>query len=96
VLFYTVLDASLPVFWASVGDSFERKSFGNIHGHMNLFYTWGSILGPFIAGAVYDRTQSYQMVFSGVTIALLISTAMTALLIRPWANLGKSAQMAIH
>jgi hypothetical protein len=28
------------------------------------------------------------MVFSGITVALLISTAMTALLIRPWANLG--------
>ncbi|MGN6719345.1 MAG: hypothetical protein ACTHLX_18375 [Candidatus Binatia bacterium] len=76
VLLYTVLDASLPVFWASIGDSFERKSFGNIRGNMNLFYTWGSILGPFIAGAVYDRTQSYQMVFAGITVALLISTAM--------------------
>ena len=25
---------------------------------MNLFYTWGAILGPFVAGAI-DRTQSY-------------------------------------
>jgi MFS-type transporter involved in bile tolerance (Atg22 family) len=55
---------------------------------MNLFYTWGSILGPFIAGAIYDRTQSYQMVFAAITVALLISTAMTALLIKPWAKLG--------
>jgi cyanate permease len=59
---------------------------------MNLFYTWGSILGPFIAGAVYDRTESYQMVFSGITVALLIATAMTALLIKPWANLEMSAR----
>jgi len=58
---------------------------------MNLFYTWGSILGPFIAGAVYDRTQSYQMVFSGITVALLVSTTMTALLIKPWAKLETSA-----
>ena len=50
---------SIPVFWASVGDFFGRKSFGAIRGNMNLFYTWGSILGPFIAGAIYDRTQSY-------------------------------------
>jgi MFS family permease len=63
---------------------------------MNLFYTWGSILGPFLAGAVYDRTQSYQMVFAGITIALLISTAMTALLIKLWAKLETSAQMPIH
>ncbi len=77
---YTVLDASIPVFWASVGDFFGRKSFGTIRGNMNLFYTWGAILGPFVAGAIYDRTQSYALVFTGITIALLISTAMTALL----------------
>lgn len=93
---YSVLDASIPVFWAAVGDFFGRKSFGTIRGNMNLFYTWGSILGPFIAGAVYDRTQSYQMVFAGITIALLISTAMTALLIKPWANLEASARIPIH
>ena len=93
---YSVLDASIPVYWASVGDFFGRKSFGTIRGNMNLFYTWGSILGPFIAGAVYDRTQSYQMVFAGITVALLISTAMTALLIKPWANLEASALTAIH
>jgi len=93
---YSVLDASIPVYWASVGDFFGRKSFGTIRGNMNLFYTWGSILGPFIAGAVYDRTQSYQMVFAGITVALLISTAMTALLIKPWANLEASAQTPIH
>lgn len=92
---YSVLDASMPIFWAAVGDFFGRRSFGTIRGNMNLFYTWGSILGPFIAGAVYDRTQSYQMVFFGITIALLISTAMTALLINPWAKLGTTAQMPI-
>ena len=84
---YSVLDASIPVFWASVGDFFGRKSFGTIRGNMNLFYTWGSILGPFVAGAIYDRTESYQLVFIGITIALLISTVMTALLIKPWAKL---------
>jgi MFS family permease len=93
---YSVLDASIPVYWASVGDFFGRRSFGTIRGNMNLFYTWGSILGPFLAGAVYDRTQSYQMVFAGITIALLISTAMTALLIKPWANLEASARSPIH
>jgi len=87
---YTVLDASIPVYWAAVGDFFGRKSFGAIRGNMNLFYTWGSILGPVVAGAVYDRTQSYATVFIGMTIALLISGALTALLIKPWANLRKA------
>jgi sugar phosphate permease len=83
---YSILDASIPVFWASVGDFFGRKSFGTIRGNMNLFYTWGSVLGPVIAGAVYDQTQSYMAVFSGLAVALLIGAALTALLIKPWAQ----------
>ena len=70
-----------------MGDFFGRKSFGAIRGNMNLFYTWGSILGPVIAGAVYDRTQSYALVFTAITISLLIAAALTALLIKPWARL---------
>lgn len=96
VALYSVLDASIPVYWAAVGDFFGRKSFGTIRGNMNLFYTWGAILGPFIAGAVYDRTQSYALVFSGITIALLVSAALTALLIKPWAKIGAKARMPIH
>ena len=84
---YTVLDASIPVFWAAVGDFFGRRSFGTIRGNMNLFYTWGAVLGPVTAGAIYDRTQSYAVVFSGITVSLLIATALTALLIKPWAKL---------
>ena len=84
---YPVLDASIPVYWAAVGDFFGRKSYGAIRGNMNLFYTWGSIFGPVIAGAVFDRTESYALVLSAMTIALLISAALTALLIKPWARL---------
>ena len=34
-------------------------------GNMNLFDTWGAILGPFATGMIYDRTESYALVFSG-------------------------------
>ena len=81
---YCVLDASIPVYWASVGDFFGRKSFGTIRGTMNLFYTWGSILGPVIAGAVYDRTHSYATVLTGLTLLLIIAALFTATLINPW------------
>jgi hypothetical protein len=47
-------------------------------------HTWGAILGPYAAGAVYDRTESYAIVFSAITVALVISAALTALLIKPW------------
>ncbi len=81
---YCVLDASIPVYWASVGDFFGRKSFGTIRGTMNLFYTWGSILGPVIAGAVYDQTHSYATVLTGLTALLMIAALFTATLINPW------------
>jgi MFS transporter, OFA family, oxalate/formate antiporter len=87
-ILYSVLDASIPVFWASVGDFFGRKSFGAIRGNMNLFYTWGAILGPYAAGLIYDRTHSYAIVFTAITVSLLISTALTALLIKPWSKVG--------
>jgi MCP family monocarboxylic acid transporter-like MFS transporter 13 len=93
---YCVLDASIPVFWASVGDFFGRKSFGTIRGNMNLFYTWGAILGPYAAGAVYDRTESYDLVFSAITVALIISAALTALLIKPWEKVGMTVQTSVH
>jgi len=86
---YSVLDASIPVFWASVGDFFGRKSLGAIRGNMNLFYTWGAVLGPVLAGYVYDRTHSYALVFWAMAGSLLLSSAMTSLLIRPWANLRR-------
>jgi sugar phosphate permease len=84
---YSVLDASMPITWAAVGDFFGRKSFGTIRGNMNLFYTWGSVLGPVTAGAVYDRTQSYDAVFWGMAILLIIAATLTALLITPWTKI---------
>ncbi len=90
---YPILDASIPVYWAAVGDFFGRKSFGAIRGNMNLFYTWGSIFGPVIAGAIYDRTESYALVLTGMTGALVISAALTALLIKPWERLRNQTNL---
>ena len=87
-----MLDASIPVYWASVGDFFGRRSFGTIRGTMNLFYTWGSILGPVTAGAVYDRTHSYATVLTGLTVLLLIAATFAATLIKPWAATQESLQ----
>ena len=82
VLLFTIMEAIFPVGWATVGDFFGRKSFGTIRGNMNLFYTWGSILGPFIAGAVYDRTESYALVFSAITVAVKMPQTVKGMRIR--------------
>jgi fucose permease len=48
---FTAIDASFPIVWATIGDFFGRKYFATIRGTMSFFYTWGSVLGPVIAGA---------------------------------------------
>lgn len=81
---FTSIDASFPVVWATIGDFFGRKYFATIRGTMAFFYTWGGVLGPVIAGAVYDRSQSYAGALWGICVVLLIGAALTAMLIRPW------------
>jgi sugar phosphate permease len=81
---YTLLDASFPLVWATVGDFFGRKYFATIRGMLSFFYMWGSFAGPVLAGAIYDRSQTYSNVV-WVLFALLVSaTLLNVLLIVPW------------
>jgi hypothetical protein len=43
--FFTLLDASFPIVWATVGDFFGRKHFATIRGMLSFFYMWGSFAG---------------------------------------------------
>jgi sugar phosphate permease len=82
--FYTLLDASFPIVWATVGDFFGRKHFATIRGMLSFFYMWGSFAGPVVAGAIFDRQQTYQTVMWGSLAVLVIAAALNALLIGPW------------
>ena len=81
---FTFLDASFPIIWATVGDFFGRRNFATIRGMMSFFYMWGSFAGPVMAGAIYDRTQSYFIVLWILLGLLLFSTLLVLFLIRPW------------
>ena len=83
---YTLLDASFPIVWATVGDFFGRKYFATIRGMLSFFYMWGSVAGPVLAGAIYDRSQSYASMLWGLFAVLLIATLLNALLINPWSK----------
>jgi MFS family permease len=89
-ILFTAIDASFPIVWATIGDFFGRKSFATIRGTMAFFYTWGSVLGPVIAGAVYDRSQSYVATLWGLCAILLLGAVLTALMIKPWDNIRLS------
>jgi OFA family oxalate/formate antiporter-like MFS transporter len=81
---FTLLDASFPIVWATVGDFFGRRNFAMIRGMMSFFYMWGSFAGPIMAGAIYDHTQSYTLVLWILLSLLLSATALTLFLILPW------------
>jgi MFS family permease len=83
-ILFTTIDASFPIVWATIGDFFGRKYFATIRGTMSFFYTWGSVAGPVIAGALYDRDQSYSSTLSGLTAIMLTGALLTAFLIKPW------------
>ncbi len=83
---FSVLDASIPVLWAAVGDYFGRRRFGTIRGSMSFFYMWGGVLGPWLAGSMVDRFHSYAHVLWLLLGLVGAAGAAAALLIRPWSR----------
>jgi MFS family permease len=92
---FSLLDASFPVIWATVGDFFGRRNFATIRGAMSFFYMWGSFAGPIMAGAIYDRTENYTLALWIMLALLAFATILTTLLIRPWA-IRVTADQASH
>jgi sugar phosphate permease len=81
---FTVIDSSFPIVWATIGDFFGRQYFATIRGMMSFFYTWGSVIGPVVAGAAYDHSQSYHATLWALVGILALGAFLTALLIKPW------------
>ncbi|MGH7846229.1 MAG: MFS transporter [Candidatus Binatia bacterium] len=82
---FTIAESIFPVSWATVGDLFGRKFFATIRGTMGLFYMWGTVAAPVIAGFIYDRRQTYAPMLWGLVVLFLLSAIFYALLHRPWA-----------
>jgi uncharacterized membrane protein YeaQ/YmgE (transglycosylase-associated protein family) len=51
---------------------------------MTLFYTWGGVLGPVIAGAIFDRWQTYEPLLWGLVIVFSVAGALFASLNSCW------------
>ena len=93
-ILFTTIDASFPIVWATIGDFFGRKYFATIRGTMSFFYAWGSVIGPVVAGALYDREQSYSSTLWGLTAIMFLGALLTALLIKPWESVRASRARA--
>src|SRR5688572_17297244 len=83
---FTLLDASFPIVWATVGDFFGRRHFATIRGMMSFFYMWGSFAGPVLAGLIYDNTQTYWIVLWIFFALLIVATLLVLSLIRAWTD----------
>jgi sugar phosphate permease len=86
ILLFTTVEATYPIAWAMVGDIFGRKHFAKIRGYMSVFYVWGSVLGPVIAGAVWDRWESYEPMLWGLALMFFLSGTLYSLLAKPWSR----------
>jgi MFS family permease len=84
ILFFTTVEATYPVAWAMVGDIFGRKHFAKIRGYMSMFYVWGSVTGPVVAGAIWDRWHTYEPMLWGLVIMFFLSGVFYSLLGKPW------------
>jgi len=85
---FSVVEGLSALNWALVGDYFGRKRFATLRGILSLVYSWGMIVMPIVAGAIFDRTSSYNnviwifigMYICGTILFLVIQRPRTPLL----------------
>lgn len=83
-VFFAGVETTFPLGWAVVGDLFGRKHYAKIRGYMTLFYTWGGVIGPVIAGAIFDRWGTYQPLLWSLVGVFVVAGLFFASLDRSW------------
>ena len=83
-IFFAAVETTFPLGWAVVGDLFGRKHYAKIRGYMVLFYTWGGVLGSVIAGAIFDRWQTYEPLLWSLIVVFSVAGLLFASLNRSW------------
>jgi MFS family permease len=83
---FGMVEYTFPVNWSTVGEFFGRKNFAKIRGAMTFIQTWGNVIGPVIAGAIYDRTHSYVGLLWLSAGLLLLASALYTMVVSPSAK----------
>jgi MFS family permease len=83
-MFFAGVEATYSIGWAIVGDLFGRKHYAKIRGYMTLFYTWGGVIGPVIAGAIFDRWQTYEPLLWSLVVVFFTAGLFFASLSKSW------------
>ncbi|MFC1957404.1 MFS transporter [Chloroflexota bacterium] len=74
---------AIPVYIAMRGEYFGRKSFATIGGFMQLFLIIPTVIGPILAGYVYDVTGSYYNAFIFFMLMYLLGAVILPFAKRP-------------
>lgn len=77
---FSLVEAVFPVTWAMVGELYGRRNFAKVRGNMGFFYQWGGMIGPALAGAIYDATRSYEPALLGMAGLYVIAAILYLLL----------------
>ena len=83
-MFFAAVEATYSIGWAIVGDLFGRKHYAKIRGYMTLFYTWGGVIGPVIAGVIFDRWQTYQPLLWSLVVVFFVAGLFFGSLSKAW------------
>jgi MFS family permease len=84
ILLFTTVETTYPIGWALVGDFFGRTHFAKIRGYMSLFYAWGGVVGPVVAGMIYDRYQTYEPLLWSLIMTCVATGVFYGVLSKPW------------
>lgn len=76
------LGAAIPVLFATVADLFQGRYFGSIMGCVILGFSLGGAVAPWLAGFLYDRTNTYFVTFL-IVLACFVVSAVLMWLVAP-------------
>jgi len=74
--------AAVPVFFTTVADLFQGRSFGSIQGTVVLGFSLGGAIAPWLAGFLHDRMGSYFATFL-ILLGSLIASVVLMWLVAP-------------
>jgi MFS family permease len=92
-IFFAAVETTFPLGWAVVGDLFGRKHYAQIRGYMTLFYTWGGVIGPVVAGAIFDSWKTYEPLLWSLVVVYIVAGVFFASLNRSWQRATGRLQM---
>ena len=86
LLLFAGSEAGSALNWALVGDMFGRRRFATIRGMLSPIYNAALLVTPVLAGWVFDRTGSYEIVLIAGGALMLGAAAVFLVLKKPVQN----------